>query len=147
MSTGIGEFFAIDRRAWHHVCSLGLNEAVGAYLVLARGTGPDNRTTAWSTNAVEKYAGIARSRAKKAVDRLLASQSVLRDDVTSSYYYLAPYPLRTSKLSEPEWIWLPNALVDGAADEIAPIKLLRPTHNLSALRLFVKLYDEHNPGQ
>jgi hypothetical protein len=40
-STGCGDFFAIDRRAWACVCGLGLNPAV-AYLVMARGSGPDN---------------------------------------------------------------------------------------------------------
>jgi len=39
-------FFAVDRRAWARVCALGLNPAV-AYLVVACGTGGDNRTTKW----------------------------------------------------------------------------------------------------
>src|SRR4051812_29531103 len=47
-----GIFFAIDNRLWERVCALGLNEAV-AYLVQARGTGRDNRTTTWSVEAIE----------------------------------------------------------------------------------------------
>ena len=46
LSTNEG-FFAIDRRAWARVCALGLNAAV-AYLVVACGTGGDNRTTSLS---------------------------------------------------------------------------------------------------
>jgi hypothetical protein len=64
-----GGFFGIDARIWPKVCSLGMNEAV-AYLVLARGTGPDNRTTAWSVEAIERYTGVSRGRAKAAVKRL-----------------------------------------------------------------------------
>jgi hypothetical protein len=41
---GRGGFFAVDRRAWALVCGLGMNPAV-AYLVLAHGTGGDNRTS------------------------------------------------------------------------------------------------------
>ena len=38
---------------------------------MARGTGPDNRTTQWSVNAIEKHTGISRPNAKKAVQDLL----------------------------------------------------------------------------
>jgi hypothetical protein len=40
----------------------------------------------------------------------------------------------------PEWIWLPNSIVVGAGNEIAPVRLLRRTRNLLAHRLFVDLY-------
>ena len=44
---------------------------MAAYLVLARGTGPDQRTTSWSVNAIEKYTSIARPRAKTAIEQLV----------------------------------------------------------------------------
>jgi hypothetical protein len=44
-------FFSIDRGAFRCAAVGGLNSAV-AYLVMARGTGPDNRTTQWSVNAI-----------------------------------------------------------------------------------------------
>ena len=43
-------------------------------------------------------------------------------------------------LAEPKAVWLPNALIDGAADETAPIELIRGTRNLVALRLVIELY-------
>ena len=64
-----GDFFAVDRRAWARACGLGMNAAV-AYLVLARFSGPDQRTTKAGTNAVETYTGISRQRAKAAVAAL-----------------------------------------------------------------------------
>jgi hypothetical protein len=63
-------FFSIDRGAFRCAAVGGLNSAI-AYLVMARGTGPDNRTTQWSVNAIEKYTGISRPNAKKAVQDLL----------------------------------------------------------------------------
>jgi hypothetical protein len=62
-------FFRIDRRTWAAVCDLGMNPAV-AYLVLACGTGRDNRTTSWSAQAVAEYAGIAWLRGKPAIQDL-----------------------------------------------------------------------------
>ena len=50
-------FFAVDRRIWAKLCVPGMmNEAV-AYIVQARGTGRDNRTTTWSVESVERYTG------------------------------------------------------------------------------------------
>ena len=64
-----GSFFAIDHRCWAQACATGMNAAV-AYLVQARGTGRDQRTTAWSVQAVETYTGISRNRAKVAINAL-----------------------------------------------------------------------------
>jgi hypothetical protein len=41
-------------------------------------------------------------------------------------------------------IWLPNALVDGAADEPTPVSRIRQSQDMMALRLFVELYAEQN---
>ena len=63
-------FFSIDRGTFRAAAAGGLNSAI-AHLVMARGTGPDNRTTQWSVNAIEKYTGISRPNARKAVADLL----------------------------------------------------------------------------
>jgi hypothetical protein len=212
-SKGSGDFFAIDRRVWAHVCNSGLNPAV-AYLVMARGSGRDNRTTAWSVNAIEKYTGIGRPRAKIAI-KTLEGKNIVQGDHTNQMkprYFLIPaheipgcegYPMpldANEKLvleylssgnkclpdksspkwvyfnpsnvarglvkkgwvrdlgggnfeldtrdadiaSQPDWIWLPNTIIDAAADEIAPVELLRQSQNVAALRLFVDLYQAHN---
>jgi hypothetical protein len=66
-----GEFFAIDRRIWGEICNLGrMNEPV-AYLVMAQGTGGDNRSTSWSTTSLKKHAGISWDRGKPAVQCLI----------------------------------------------------------------------------
>ena len=43
-------------------------------------------------------------------------------------------------LSEPLAVWLPNALIDGAAGEVPPIELIRQTRDQGALRMLVELY-------
>lgn len=214
---GRGGFFAVDRRAWHLVSGLGLNPAV-AYLVMARGTGGDNRTTKWSTNSIEKHTGIARSRCKAAVEALEKVGAVWRDPASKRdhpHYKLVPAhevpscegfspsaldaeharvhealgdgwtetpksatasgayqrwgsmaPRRVAEdlvklgrveawrdgrhfrairydaeaAARPDWIWLPNALVDGVAGEVPPVELVRQTHSLLTLRLLVNIY-------
>ena len=135
---GTGDFFTVDRRAFDFVCKLGLNQAV-SYLVLARGTGGDNRTTSWSVNAVESYTGVGRRRAKKSFEALAKSGVIRLTQETPRRYFLVPAheitgcegyppekrerraePYDADTASQPDWIWLPNAMIDGAADEIRP---------------------------
>jgi hypothetical protein len=90
--SGCGEFFAVDRRTWARACSLGMNTTV-VYLVLARGTARDNRTTAWSVQATEKYTSISRGRAQEAL-KLLAKNSlieVLREGTRPKYHLRPAY--------------------------------------------------------
>jgi hypothetical protein len=83
-------FFAVDARTWARVCTLGANPAA-AYIVLARGTGPDNRTSSWSVNAVERYTGLSRGRARDALAQLKAA-GVVRETRGSTFprYDLVP---------------------------------------------------------
>ncbi len=70
-----GGFFAIDRRTWARVCSLGSNEAA-AYLTIAQGTGIENRFSSWSATALKEHTGIAWVRGKAAIDHLVACSVV-----------------------------------------------------------------------
>lgn len=170
-------FFAVDRRAWARVCSLGINPAV-AYLVLACGSGRDNRTTRWSDHAIQKHTGISRGRTDKAMAEL-KTIGLIREDKGGKYprYYIMPaqdvpgcegYSVKradphsvpganggsTKKKAEPkadasppDWIWLPNTIVTGAANETPPVQLLRGAQDLDALKLFVNLYHSHALGE
>src|SRR5271154_4707137 len=71
-----GEFFAIDSGIWAKLTAAGMNEAV-AYLVLACGTGRDNRTTSWSSQALHNYAGISWENGRAAIERL-AKRGLIR---------------------------------------------------------------------
>jgi hypothetical protein len=89
-ATTTGGFFAVDSRIWPKICELGMNEPV-AYLVQARGTGRDNRTSTWSVEAIERYTGISRHRAAAAIKNLQAKEftNLLRGG-TKPKYELAP---------------------------------------------------------
>jgi hypothetical protein len=82
-------FFRIDRRTWAAVCERGMNPAV-SYLVLACGTGRDNRTTAWSAQAVAEYAGIAWVRSKPAIQELVKVGLVKQTHLGSRPRYELP---------------------------------------------------------
>jgi hypothetical protein len=146
LSTNKG-FFAVDRRAWARVCALGLNPAV-AYLVLACGTGGDNRTTRWSDQAVRKYTDLTRVRTDNAMATLI-EKGLVRLEVGGSRprYYVTPAHevpgCDAEKGGDPDWIWLPNTIVLGAAAETPPVRLLRQAQYPAALRLFVDLYHSH----
>lgn len=205
-----GNFFIIDARNWGTVCDLGLYEAV-AYLVLAQGTGANNRSTNWSTDSLRRYAGMRWERAKAAIEHLIDSGLVLygpKHSQTKPRYELASPaeaagtryrtnlaaisaedralletfedgkqrynptrlaafgrleaaglvkktaderffrvgpPLQTDDSDKAELIWLPNTLITGTNEgEDPPIKRMRQTGDVWALRLLVDLYREQN---
>ena len=69
-SKGDSGFFSVDIGAFRCAATCGLNPAI-AHLILARGTGRDNRITQWSVNAIEQRTGISRPNANKALSLLL----------------------------------------------------------------------------
>jgi hypothetical protein len=140
-----GQFFAIDRRNWARACGFGINAAV-AYMVLARGSGRDQRSTSWSAHAVETYTGISRTRAKAGVEALKAAELVrlIESGSRPRYEITAWHAPGKRKPAEPEWIWLPNGFVTGVSDETPPLELLRQTQDHMVLRLAVDLYWQQN---
>lgn len=145
---GIGGFFAVDARSWGVACGLGVNAAV-AYLVLARGTGPDQATTRWSVAAIERYTGIPRLRAATAIKALEDYPLIAVEErgKRPKYRLLPAHKVlgtRAKKGADPDWIWLPNELVTGAASEIPPVELVRQGQDVMVLRLLVDLYHDHN---
>jgi hypothetical protein len=134
----MSDFFAIEAPAWNKACDASFH-AAAAYLIMARGTGGDQRTTAWSAHSIERYTIISRSQAKAAIAELITAGLVRQDKGGKRpVYYLLP------QATEPDWIWLPNAIVDGAGDEKPPVALLVEAYSATALRLFVELYHAHD---
>lgn len=138
--------FAIDRRIWSAVCDLGMIEAL-TYLVIASGTGGDQRTSGWSATAVETYAGIHNSRGRPALRRLQANgflSTVENGKLRRHTLHSADQVPAVRGDPAPQWIWLPNSLVEGVAGEIAPVRLLQDAQEPDALRLFIDLYYSHD---
>lgn len=128
-------FFAIGPKEWAKACELGLNPAV-AFLVLARGTGRDNITTRWSAEAVQTHTGMAWRRAAESIGALESAK--LASNTTEP----GKRPIR--KLAIPKdldsALWLPNALVTGAGNEVPPVTRFRQAQNLEHLQTFIELY-------
>ena len=134
-----GRFFAIDSRVCERVYELGINAAV-AYLVLVCGTDRGNRRTEWSVHAIEKYTGISRARAGAAVEKLISGKIIRPMSSVNAHPVYEILSLGKKPSEEDVTIWLPNALVTGAADETPPVELVRQTQDVMALRLLLDLY-------
>jgi hypothetical protein len=132
-----GEFFAVDKTRFDPACELGLNPAV-AYLAVTRGAGRNHALSFWSVNAIEQHTGISRPKAKVALQALIDRGLFKKERGGARPRY------RINRSVDPQWIWLPNAIVDGAADEEPPLRLLRQMQDVRRLRLFVAMYDSHD---
>ena len=128
-------FFAVGRQTFISACGLGINPAC-AFLVMACGTGKDNVSTRWSAEAVGNHAGMRWSAAKEAIEALCSAELVTKGGKPAR----PSYKLK----KEGELIWLPRTLVEGAANELAPLVKLRQTQDHMALRLLVELYTAQN---
>lgn len=65
-----GNMFLIDVPTYAAVCSLGDPDAAAAYLILAAGTGADNRTSTWSSEAINKRTGLNWRKAASFITKL-----------------------------------------------------------------------------
>jgi hypothetical protein len=129
----MADLFLIDHNKWPEICKMGMNAAV-AYLVLARGSGPDNSSTSWSANSIEQRTGISRKRAGEAI-KLLGNRNQLSQSGTR-----ARPQYKLSHTAQPSWVYLPNTLIDGAAVETPPIERLRRRGSIEALRMLIDAY-------
>lgn len=136
-----GNFFAIDRNQWPAVCELGMNAAL-LYLVIARGTCSKNLVSHWSANALEKYTRVARSRAKAARECLIRSKFLKTKRLGKHPIYELARSDRFDPLAD--FIWLPNEIVTGIANEAPAIERIRQTGDVGCLMLYIQLFQQQN---
>ena len=129
-------FFSVGQKTFIKACDLGMNPAC-ALLAMACGTGKDNSTTKWSAEAVSSHIGVRWTTAKEAVTSLIDHRLVAQktENRTRPTYKIE---------KEGDSIWLPKALIEGAANEVAPVSRLRQTQDVMTLRLLVELYSAQN---
>lgn len=65
-----GHMFLVDVPTYAAVCALGDADAAAVYLILAAGTGHDNRTSTWSREAVNKRTGLNWRKADACIAKL-----------------------------------------------------------------------------
>lgn len=143
MSNNQDGFFAVNKERFSKALQLGINPAI-SYLVLACGTGRSNSKSKWSVNAIEKYAGIGRTRATKAIDLLISNRVIKKLNKTGLPRYQIVDGRKSKKLNADEVVWLPNGIVQGVASEMAPIARIRETKDTKILEMFIDLYAEQN---
>ncbi|MDF3073387.1 MAG: hypothetical protein K0S54_1054 [Alphaproteobacteria bacterium] len=132
-------FFVIERNVWQRLWTLGGStmNLVTAYLVLAAGTGADQRLSKWSARACETYAGMGKPRAAAAIARLIDAGLLERTE--SSTPSRPQYRFAEVERSE-DPIFLPNQLVTGTGSETPILKRIRETGDELLLRLLIDLY-------
>lgn len=76
----------------------------------------------------------------RTIARGLVKKGMAREPITNLF------EISDSALAaaEPDWIWLPNAIVTGAAGETPPVELVRQTQDAMTLRLLIDLYHAQN---
>lgn len=143
-----GDFFQIQKSVLLDLIPLGLNATI-AYLILARGSGRNNKSTRWSTNAIETKTGIGRISARHAIAKLVQTGLLDRIQSGTRPKYDLLHGQATTYLGSAhdngfEWIWLPNSIVDGVGSEVTPLEKLRRNQCIHTLELFLGLYDLQN---
>lgn len=133
-----GKYFRIDRRKFEKVCDLGHYPAI-CYLVLSCGIQKDTNISTWGVNSIEKYAGIGRPRANRAFDSLKRHKHIHLASETIAGR--ARRVWRIEVTSEPDWVYLPNALIKSAMTEVAPIERLRKLGSVEAIRMLIHIYE------
>lgn len=135
MSTG--NFFSVELESFHAACGLGMNAAC-LYLVMAMGTDRTGVKTAWSCNALEVRTSVSKRKAKEAQACLL--KAGLIQQTKAGKHPRFNFVLQ----NDSEKVYLPSEFIDGAADEIPPLELMRQGGDVMALRLLVDLYSVTN---
>ena len=90
----------------------------------------------WPAKATKEW----NYRSPNAIAKELVEKGWLRD--VGQHRFASAYD--PDAAAQPDWIWLPNALVTGAADETPPVELVRQTQDVMTLRLLVDLYHAQN---
>lgn len=92
-----GDFFGVELETFHRVCALNDPDVCAAYLILAAGTGADNRTSTWSREAVNQRTSLNWRQARDAVSRLKQAGLVrCTKSGARPRYDLPPYDARES---------------------------------------------------
>ncbi len=110
---------------------------VTTYLVLLAGTGADHRLTKWSARACEEYTGMAKPRAKQAIEELVAARMIERTEQSTRMFPQYRLPALDRNANP---IFLPVQLVTGLGTETPILRRVRETGDPMILRMLLDLY-------
>lgn len=137
-----GSYFAVDMELAERALGIGI-EAFLALLVMARGTGGDQRTTKWGAHSIETREILGRHTAKRAI-RSLEMMEMISRPTKNGIRKIADRTIvgrdgQGKDVYAPR-IWLPNQLVDGPPGRRSPLVALRETRSEDAALLLMRLY-------
>jgi len=148
----IEKYTSISRSRAHDAVSALIED--GVVRKLREGTRPKYELVPWHLVPGSDPRPPLSSYAQSAVDKALQGKKLSRWDTSTladavkkgwliedgdGKYSIAPRPD-----TDPDWTWLPNELVTGAAGETPPIELIRQVQDVMTLRLFIDLYHAQN---
>lgn len=131
MSKQRGNMFVVDVPTFAAVCDLDDADVAATYLILAAGTGADNRTSSWSREAVNRRTALNWRKASACIDRLE------KEGLVS---WISAKNTRKTRIDLPPVdgerrpAFLPKSLVDNVVDKI------RMAREPMAFRLMIDLY-------
>ncbi len=146
------QIFAVCAHRVSDALRLGPKEAL-ANLVIARGTGGDNRTSSWGAESIQRYGLMGLPSARTALKKLEAAQliSLPGQNGKRNQRHLAEHVLAASEGSEeakPNLIWLPNRLIgDKPGDQsgLGRLREMEPSVGAPALALLLEIYRLYHP--
>jgi hypothetical protein len=148
----IENYTGISRSRAHDALSALMEDCV--VRKLREGTRPKYELVPWHLVPGSDPRPPLSSYEQSAVDKALQGKKLYRWDTSTladavkkgwliedgdGKYSIAPRPD-----TDPDWTWLPNELVTGAAAETPPIELIRQVQDVMTLRLFIDLYHAQN---
>lgn len=136
-----GRFFYIEKNQWSQVCSYKVADMQSAYAIMARGAnGENHKTTEWSVNSVEKRLKIPEWKAKAEIERLVNEGFLKRAGFVGEDTRRPIYEIVLPE--KPEWICVPNSIVEGLnkGSKPSPLLQLKLVGNVLALRILIDLY-------
>lgn len=137
-----GRFFVLGRAVWDALLTAPTGNRMNlilVFLVMAAGSGADQRLSKWSAQACETYLGMGKPRARHAIDELVTAGLVERtpDATPARPQYRLP-----DVAAEEDPIFLPVQLITGLAAETPMLRRVRETGDADALILLIDLYGQ-----
>lgn len=143
-----GRFFLLDHEHWAVVAASGDLNMMCAFLVVASGTGRDQRSSKWSTGAAERYLGMRRATGRAAIDALFQLRvrgQPLLQLAPGSMPHRPEYLIASQTVDRPP-IFLPNQLITGFVGETSVLRRIREAGDPALLRLLIDLYNHLELG-
>lgn len=135
-----GKFFVLGEKRLSELFSAETNDRLAfvlTYLVLLAGSGRDHQLTKWSASAVERYVGVGKRRAHRAIKDLMTAGLLCYAEKSTAgrpQYRILP------AAADDQPIFLPMQIVTGFNSETPVLARIRQAGSALLLRFLIQLY-------